>query len=330
MDHLLGFDIGGTKTEVTLFGMGGGDGEFKVSVGSSKSDIKPIASKRMPTARKDGYEAYLANLLQLIDDVLNEASIKVEDLIGLGLGLPGSVHPETGKMLNGNTHMMVGKDLGGDLRAALNFKKTIAINNDASCFALAEALCGAGLKYETDHGIPVEKQLSIGIILGTGCGGGLIFGGKILNGGKGGGGEIGHSTLISDGHPCYCGRHGCAEQYLSGPALEATMATRMYSQLEKRPGAAEIFKLADEGDPLALGVVKDYSQKLCDFLTNLNNVFDPHYFVLGGGVSKQALIYDGLEEELGKKMFVSGKVPNVYQHQLSDSAGVLGAAIMVL
>ncbi len=321
MEHLLGFDIGGTKTEVSLFALGGGDGDFKVSTKDGKSDLKVLASKRMPTSRQDGYETYLKNLLELIPAVTKEGSIEIDDLEGMGLGLPGSVHPETGKMLNGNTHMMIGKDVAGDIREALGFRSPIAVNNDASCFALAEALCGAGLKYEADHGLPISRQQSIGIILGTGCGGGLIYGGKILNGGKGGGGEIGHTTLVTDGHPCYCGRMGCAELYLAGPALEKNMPGKK---------ATEIFELAEKKDPAALAVVNDYRQKLCDFLINLNNFYDPHYIVLGGGVSKQTVIYEGLEEELGKKMFVSGKTPNIYQHQLSDSAGVLGAAIMVL
>ena len=321
MEHLLGFDIGGTKTEVTLFKLGGGDGEFKVSTKAGKSDIKTIASKRMPTARDEGYETYLKNLNELIHSVLTDSSIEVSELLGIGLGLPGSVHPETGKMLNGNTHMMIGKDVVSDLRASLNFQNPIAVNNDASCFALAEALCGAGLKYESDHGIAVNKQQSIGIILGTGCGGGLISNGKILNGGKGGGGEIGHTTLVTDGHPCYCKRKGCAELYLAGPALEKNMPGKK---------ATEIFELAAKEDPTALTVVNDYRLKLCDFLINLNNFYDPHFIVLGGGVSKQDIIYKDLEEEIGKKMFVSGKVPNIYQHQLSDSAGGLGAAIMVL
>ena len=330
MDYLLGFDIGGTKTEVTLFQLGAGDGEYKVSVSGKISDIKTLASKRMPTARKDGYEAYLKNLVPLVHEVLAEKSLNVEDLSGIGMGLPGSVHPETGIMVNGNTHMMIKKDFVKDLRSALNFTKPIATNNDASCFALAEALCGAGLKYEADYNVPVSKQQSIGIILGTGCGGGLIFAGKILNGAKGGGGEIGHTTLVRDGHPCFCGRTGCAELYLSGTGLESTMANRFEGDKDQAPKAFEIFEKAAAGDALASEVVNDYREKLADFLTNLNNIYDPHFFVLGGGVSKQAAIYEGLEDVISKKMFVQGKVPNVYQHQLSDSAGVLGAAIMVL
>lgn len=320
MEHILGFDIGGTKTEITLFQVGSGSGEFQVSRQGKKSDIKTVASKRMPTDRDEGYDHYVNNLVELINTVSNEANIQISDIDGFGLGLPGSVHPETGKMLKGNTRMLEGKDIIGDLRSATGFSNSISVNNDASCFALAEALCGAGLKYEEDHGIPVERQQSIGIILGTGCGGGLILNGKILNGGKGGGGEIGHSTLITNGRDCYCGRKGCAEQYLSGPGLEKTASMK----------SAEVFEKAESGDDQAKAIVEEYRFQLSEFLTNLNNVYDPHFFVLGGGVSKQSLIYTGIEDLLGEKMFVQGKVPNVYQHQLSDSAGVLGAAIMVL
>jgi predicted NBD/HSP70 family sugar kinase len=330
MEYLLGFDIGGTKTEVSLFQMNTGDGQFKVSCQGAITDIKLKYSKRMPTARKDGYESYLKNIVSLVETTLNENNLSIDSIDAIGLALPGSVHPQTKKMLNGNTLMLIGKDFVSDFSKALNFKKKISANNDASCFALAEALCGAGLKYQQSTGIPIKDQQSIGIILGTGCGGGLILGGKIIEGAKGGGGEIGHTTLVSEGHPCYCGRHGCAEQYLAGPAIEATMATRLSSQLKESPSSEEIFRLAKEGDTLALGVVKDYREKLADFLINLNNIYDPHYFVLGGGVSKQKLIYEDLESELSKKMFVAGITPNIYQHQLSDSAGGLGAAILTL
>lgn len=326
MEYLLGFDIGGTKTEVSLFQLNTGEGQFKVSYKDGQTDIKLICSKRMPTSREEGYETYLKNIVILTEEVLNENNLGIASVDGIGLALPGSVHPQTKKMLNGNTTMLIGKDFVSDFTKALGYKKKISANNDASCFALAEALCGAGLKYQEATGLPVKDQQSIGIILGTGCGGGLILGGKIIDGGKGGGGEIGHSTLVTDGHACYCGRHGCAEQYLAGPAIEKALFTRSKEKLSSE----EIFKKAQEGEAAALGIVNDYKQKLADFLINLNNIYDPHFFVLGGGVSKQSLIYEGLELELSKKMFVSGETPGVYQHQLSDSAGGLGAAIMTL
>jgi predicted NBD/HSP70 family sugar kinase len=326
MEYLLGFDIGGTKTEVSLFQMNTGSGQFDVFFNGGITDIKLAYSKRMPTSREDGYESYLKNITSLTKTTLLENNLSIDLIDGIGLGLPGSVHPKSKQMLNGNTKMLIGRSFVSDFSKSISFKNKISANNDASCFALAEALCGAGLKYEAETGVPVNSQQSIGIILGTGCGGGLILGGKIIEGGKGGGGEIGHSTLVTNGHPCYCGRLGCAEQYLAGPAIEIAMA----SQSNRELSSEEIFKKALEGDALALSVVTDYKEKLADFLINLNNIYDPHYFVLGGGVSKQNLIYENLEADLSKKMFVTGKTPGVYQHQLSDSAGGLGAAIMTL
>ncbi len=329
MEYLLGFDIGGTKTEVSLFQLNTGIGQFNLSREDQTTDIKLNFSKRMPTARDDGYEAYLKNIVALTHSALEENNLSIDSIDGIGLGLPGSVHPQTKQMLNGNTHMLIGKDFVSDFTKALNFKKKISANNDASCFALAEALCGAGLKYQEETGILVSSQQSIGVILGTGCGGGLINAGKIIEGGKGGGGEIGHFTLVTNGHSCYCGLNGCAEQYLAGPAIESSMKIRQKGS-NKIINAEEIFTLAKSGDALALGVINDYKEKLADFLIALNNIFDPHYFVLGGGVSKQNLIYESLEADLSKKMFVSGRTPSIYQHQLSDSAGGLGAAIMTL
>lgn len=322
MEYLLGFDIGGTKTEVSLFRLRNGNSQFKVSYKNEITDLELCFSKRMPTASNEGYETYLKNICSLVEATLIENKLDIGSIDGIGLGLPGSVHPESKQMLNGNAKMFIGKDFVSDFSKAINFKNKISANNDASCFALAEALCGAGLKYQEETGIEVKDQQSIGIILGTGCGGGLILKGKIINGAKGGGGEIGHSTLVTNGTPCYCGRLGCAEKYLAGPALEATMG--------KNLGSEEIFKLAESGDSEALKVINNYRELLADFLTNLNNIYDPHYFVLGGGVSKQKLIYQTLEKDLSEKMFVTGIVPRVYQHQLSDSSGGLGAAIMTL
>ncbi|MFT6070071.1 MAG: fructokinase [Bacteriovoracaceae bacterium] len=331
MEYLLGFDIGGTKTEVSLFQLNSGDGQFNLAYQDRTTDIKLNYSKRMPTNRKNGYEAYLENIVALTKSTLEENNLSIDSIDGIGLGLPGSVHPQTKKMLNGNTRMLIGKDFISDFTKALNFKKKVSANNDASCFALAEALCGAGLKYQEETGVLVSSQQSIGIILGTGCGGGLINAGKIIEGGKGGGGEIGHFPLVTNGHSCYCGLHGCAEQYLAGPAIESSMKIRQSQADQKRLlSSEEIFSLASTGDSVALGVIGDYKERLAEFLISLNNIFDPHYFVLGGGVSKQSLIYENLESELSRKMFVTGRTPNIYQHQLSDSAGSLGAAIMTL
>jgi len=308
---VLGVDIGGTKMEAAVFSA---DGNKSLA----------LTSKRVPTHRQSGYDNVLQRLTTLINDVLTEEKTKVNDLKGIGLGLPGSVDTETSQMLNGNTSVFIGKDLIGDLKKALNYSGIIKIANDANCFALAETLLGAGTTYKSTGPIT-----AIGIILGTGVGGGVIINGQMLTGKNGGASELGHLPLKSHGHPCYCGRYGCSEQYLSGPALEAAFASRIYSQIATRPTAREIFELAKAQDPLAIAIVKDYKKNLADFLINLTNCYDPDFFVLGGGVSLQEIIYTDLEDKIARESFLPQSTPKVYQHTLGDSAGVIGAALLI-
>jgi fructokinase len=176
----------------------------------------------------------------------------------------------------------------------------------------------------------VNKQVSIGLILGSGFGGGVIVNGRAVTGRRGGAGEVGHMTLYADGYPCYCGRAGCAEQYLCGPALEAALNNRIYSQIEKRPSAAEIFKLYQAQDPIALAVVKRYKRDLAYFLGSLTCFLDPHYFVFGGGLSLQDVIYENLEVKIGENTYLPHDSIPVYKHKIGDSAGAIGAALVVL
>lgn len=326
---IVGLDIGGTKVEAVLFEIADGHSDDETClnlISPEGNDIRLIQKKsqRIPTNRGDGYPRLVERITELIKEVAGRNKFD-----GIGIGLPGTVDPHTLKMLNGNTGIFIGQDFAGDLRAGFGDIK-ININNDANCFALAEALCGAGRTYTTETGIAGHEQVAIGVILGTGCGGGAIIKGEILTGRHGGGAEIGHSTLYYDGRPCYCERRGCAEQYLSGPGLEAAYATRMYSQIDKLPKAKDIFNMAANKEPAALAVVADYKKHLALFLSNLTNIFDPDYFVLGGGVSSQKQIYAGLEEALYDLTFVKESRPKIYKHALSDSAGVIGAAISVL
>lgn len=135
--------------------------------------------------------------------------------------------------------------------------------------------------YKRETGKEISSHIGIGIILGTGVGGGIVVDGKIFQGRNGGAGEVGHSIFKTGGHPCYCGRDGCVEQYLSGPAIEASFVSRMYSQIEKLPTTKEVFELARNLDPIAIAVVSRYQKDLRKFLLNLTNIFDPDYFVLG-------------------------------------------------
>jgi len=337
---LIGFDVGGTKIEATLFRLSdkpnpsGKSGTFECAHPSrGVLHGETLARLREPTERHKGYDAIVEKMARLIVETCAKAQVPMAELHGVGLGLPGSIDPVSLKMLNGNTMVLIGRDLVGDIRSKANLpeKTPMRAENDANCFALAEALCGAGLLHAQKSGIPVHSHVAVGVILGTGCGGGIVIQGRTLQGARGGGGELGHTILYKEGHQCYCGQSGCAEQYLSGPALESLMATRHYSQLGAAPlSAKEIFEKADAGDPAALAVLIKYRNDLGRFLGSLTSIFDPHYFVLGGGLSLQPAIYQNLSATLANHTFLSDSHIPVYQHQLGDSAGGLGAALLSL
>jgi fructokinase len=296
--YRIGFDVGGTKIEVAVL--------------SEHGDV--LLRERRKTERDKGYEHILHTLNDLYLFALKTVGSHDHQV---GLGLPGTIHPQTLRMLEGNTQAWVGKDIKTDL--AKIFKAPFKVENDANCFALAEVKMGAGLRYEKEFQVPVKNQIAIGVILGTGCGGGIYHSGKILSGAHGGGGEIGHSQLVSLGRSCYCGRTGCAESYVSGPAIEKSY----FEKTNKTLAAAEIFKKTDAQSAL---VVKEYLQHLTSFLANLATIFDPHFFVLGGGLSNQKELYPYLNQELIGKVFLKTYVPKVLQAELGDSAGVIGAA----
>ena len=269
-------------------------------------------------------------MAQLSHDVCEHQNVKLTELAGIGVSVPGPIDPRTEIVSVSNSMVVVGHNLHKDLNEKLKLTCPFFSANDANCFALAETLCGAGLEYYKQTNIPVKKQTSIGLILGSGFGGGIIVNGKVITGKRGGGGEVGHVTLYHDGHPCYCGRRGCAEQYLCGPALEAALNSRIYSQIQKRPTSVEIFDLYKIQDPIALAVVKQYKKDLAFYLGNLTNLIDPHYFVFGGGLSLQNLIYENIDEKIGDNTFLPAEPVKVFKHVIGDSAGAIGAALVVM
>ena len=329
---LAGIDIGGTKMEVTLFNVDENlaEKEFTLFFNEKSWDAQTVYSQRTPTDRHLGYEKVTENLVNLIKDTVSTSGHELNDLHSIGIGLPGIIDPKTGQMKNGNTGIFIDKDLIGDLKTGLESDIKIMIANDANCFALAEAIAGAGFKYQQETGIPIKNHVALGVIIGTGCGGGIIIGGKMITGRNGASGEIGHYTLIKGGHPCHCGKSGCAEQYLSGVALEAAFASRIYSQIEKRPNSREIFELAAQQESVAKAIVQQFKKHLASFIANMSNVLDADYFVLGGGVSLQESIYVGLEDLVRMETYTPGYSPKIYKHVLGDSAGGLGAALLPL
>ena len=192
----------------------------------------------------------------------------------------------------------------------------IHVQNDAHLFSLAEVWGGAGLVFEREKKIAFKEQVAIGVTLGTGVGGGLISLGEIFNGAHGSALEVGHISLIPGGHKCYCGQMGCAETYLSGTALNKILDSR------------KLFDLAKIGDLQTLKILDDYRQHFIHFLSILNNLFNPHYFVFGGGLSTQQMLFSGLKNDLEKNIFLSKEFcPEIYTNQLGDSAGLFGAMI---
>ncbi|HLE09914.1 MAG: hypothetical protein A2504_02855 [Bdellovibrionales bacterium RIFOXYD12_FULL_39_22] len=334
---LLGLDIGGTKVEGVIIKI---SSDTKNTLSSHGRSYFPIPSeflktndklwgeiiirKRIPTERDRGYMPVMKDIAGLIKSLCEQTSLQIDDLLGIGAGMPGTIDPEKQIMLNGNSQIFINQNFTYDLCQLLASTPRIHLENDASCFALSEVMCGVGHDFYAHSGLKISQQVGIGIILGTGVGGGIIVDGKILSGRFGGGGEVGHTTLVPGGQKCYCGNFGCAEQYLSGPAMEAIYFER--SNIKAK--SAEIF--SDNVSTVAQEVRDFYLNNLAIFLRNLTSIFDPDYFVLGGGVSNQPLLYNEGQKRLWDSTFLPQSKPLIYQHKLGDSAGVIGAAILLL
>ena len=328
----IGVDVGGTKIEVALLKEESA-GDLHIQDKNKKQRVfRVIERERTPTERSKGYDHIVDKICTLLTSACKSAAVELAQIESIGFGLPGSIRPTDKKMINGNTLVLVGKNLAADvkakLKAQLNLKCGFYSENDANCFTLAESLCGVGRKHFESTGKNFRETISIGVILGTGCGGGIVICGQMVRGRDGGAGEIGHMVFDPEGPPCYCGRRGCPEQYLSGPGLEAMFAVRKYSGVRDVFSAKEIFEQASLDEPVASAVVQSYKKILARFLGSLNSIFNPDYFVLGGGVSQQAVIYRGLEQEALVNSYVKSSPVKVYQSQLGDSSGVIGAAFL--
>jgi fructokinase len=303
--YYLGLDVGGTKVEGAVAELSRTDRTFKVF---SRKKISAITSSE--------FDEFTNSIVGLISDLLFEAKISLNELKAIGIGLPGSLDPKTKIMMNGNTRYLIGKDLISVLKNKLNLDIPLFAENDANLFTLAEAWGGAGKKFNQDKHIAFEEQVALGITLGTGVGGGLISLGQIYCGAYGASLEVGHIGLDINGPECYCGQRGCSELYLSGTALN------------KIADSKEIFEKAHMGEDQAKELLQIYRKNLVHFLSILNNLFNPHYFVFGGGLSTQSVLFTDLKKELENNIFLSREFcPEVYINQLGDSSGLFGAMV---
>jgi len=230
------------------------------------------------------------------------------------VGTPGALSGRNTTLKNSNTTCLNGRPVRADLEARLGLR--VRLENDANCFALAEALAGAGRGHE----------VVFGVILGTGVGGGIVLRGRVWTGPQHIAGEWGHHAIDPNGPACYCGQRGCVETLLSGPALEAAYRTAGGDVTAR---ATELAARAAAGDASATRVLDDYLRHFGRALANVIAILDPSVVVLGGGLSNLDVLYDRGRAEVARQIFNDELTTPIVKHQLGDSAGVVGAALLV-
>lgn len=297
---LYGIDLGGTKTEGVVL---------------HSETLEVLFRERVPTEASKGYDHILGRIKFLTDRMIAFSGSTPSHI---GIGTPGARIPDTGLMKNCNTTILNGKPLKEDIESTLGIPVSIA--NDANCFTLAETRLGIVAKNYPD------ARIVFGVIMGTGVGGGIVVDGKIIEGRHGIAGEWGHNPLDDQfGPPCYCGRKGCVETILSGPALE-----RYYNeQGDTGFTLKEIDDLARSGsDPVAEETMSRLITNFGKAIAVVINILDPDVIVLGGGVGNIDRLYTEGVEEIKKHVFNDRFITPVVRPALGDSAGVLGAALL--
>ncbi len=289
----LGIDLGGTKIEGIALDKDGNE-KFR---------------DRIPTEQEKGYEGILENLKTMYDRLV--ASIDNAEHT-FGIGTPGALSVKTQLLKNSNTVCMNGKPLKDDLEK--KFGRPISIMNDANCFAMAEALFGAGK----------GKEVVFGVIMGTGCGGGIVHNSKVLNGLQAIAGEWGHMSIDPNGPLCYCGTRGCVETYISGGGLEDRYEERYHT----RKNLTEIVRDYRKRDRNAGDFMNFFFHNFGRSMANLINILDPDVVVLGGGVSNIDEIYSEGVKQVKEQVFSDTLETPILKHQIGDSAGVIGAALI--
>ncbi len=294
---LFGIDLGGTKIE-----------------GAVVDPAQPDRARcrlRVPTEGGKGYDHVIGQLVKLVGMLEKESGEKRPPVIGIGS--PGVIDPISGVQKNSNTTCLNGRPLRSDLAKALGVEPRMA--NDANCFALAEARFGAGR----------NRKVVVGLILGTGCGGGIVVDGNVLDGIHGIAGEWGHNPLRGERTPCYCGRRGCIETVISGPYLE-----RHYKNLTGRAARMqEIVSRAAAGEAAARATLRRLQSKFGEAIAAVINILDPDAIIVGGGVGNIDLLYEASTRKAVLKYLFNTEIRTEFlRPTLGDSAGVFGAALL--
>ncbi|MDD2769837.1 MAG: ROK family protein [Methylococcus sp.] len=295
MSLLLGIDLGGTKVELIALTPQG----------------RELLRRRASTPQGN-YPDTIRTIVKLVEEAENELAEKGS----VGIGTPGAVSASTGRLKNSNSVCLNGMPLREDLARALG--RPVRLANDADCFALSEAVDGAAARAE----------IVFGVILGTGVGGGIVVRGRLLNGANAIAGEWGHNPLPwpqgveRPGPPCYCGRSGCIETFLSGPGLARDHERRTGEALD----AKTIAERAELGYSSCRGSIALYEDRLARALAHVINIVDPHVIVLGGGLSNCPRLYANVPRLWGQYVFSDRVDTRLVPPRYGDSSGVRGAA----
>ena len=315
-NHLrIGIDLGGTKIEIIVL----------------SSQGETLLRQRIPTPAKQDFDSALEQYLAIIDaikELVSDSQIQLQQarfyqtpsnprFSNIGIGIPGAISPTTGLVKNANTTCLIGQPFQVDLEQALNCPVTIA--NDSDCFVLSEAKDGAAK----------GTSSVFGIIIGTGCGGGLVINQQLMSGPNAICGEWGHNPLpwAEAGEtlmPCYCGKEGCIETFLSGPGftLHANKSSKIIRTSEQWHQALL------EGDEQAIAVFDVYARQLAKSLASVINIIDPEVIVLGGGMSNIDYLYKRVSEILPDYVFSDQVLTRLVKAEHGDSSGVRGAAFL--
>jgi fructokinase len=291
----IGIDLGGTKIEGVVLA---GDGT-------------EVARRRVATPRGD-YRATVEAIASLVQELERAAGARCQ----VGVGMPGAISPATGVVKNANSTWLIGRALDRDLAERL--ERPVRLANDANCFALSEAIDGAG----------EGAEVVFGVILGTGTGGGVVVRGRVLTGANAIAGEWGHNPLPwaagdeSPGPPCYCGRAGCIETFLSGPGLARDHRAVTGECLD----GPQVVCRAATGDAAAAATLDRYVDRLARALAGVINLLDPEVIVLGGGLSRIGDLYERVPARWGRWVFSDRVDTRLVPPRFGDASGVRGAA----
>ncbi len=291
----IGVDLGGTKIEAVALDDSG----------------RVMARRRVATPRDD-YDATLGAIVSLVRDLEQETGLRGT----VGLGMPGAISPASGLVKNANSTGLIGQPLDRHLAARL--ERPVRVANDANCFALSEAVDGAG----------AGARVVFGVIVGTGTGGGVVVDRKVLTGPNAIAGEWGHNPLPWPDHeewpgpPCYCGKTGCVETFLSGPGL----ARDYHERTGERRDAIEIAARAARGETAAVAALERYEDRMARALAVVIDILDPDMVVLGGGISRIERLYASVPRLWQRWTFSDRVFTQLRPPVHGDASGVRGAA----